>query len=89
MMRIVTGYLNLLLIFVPLGLVSGFLDIPDVVVFLLNLVAMVPLMAWITFSIGQLAPNIGRVATELLKATLGNAVEMLVRLPYIYMRSGT
>jgi Ca2+:H+ antiporter len=77
--RITSSYLNILLILMPLGVVSGFLGLADVVVFPLNLLAMVPLMAWITFSIGQLATSVGYFADELLKATLGSAIEMLVR----------
>ncbi|KAH8699197.1 hypothetical protein BGW36DRAFT_377444 [Talaromyces proteolyticus] len=78
--RIVSGYFNLLLIFVPLGICSAALKFPPVAVFCLNLLAITPLTAWITFAIGQLSFHIVRIADELLKATLGNPIEVLIGL---------
>ncbi|OKL58510.1 hypothetical protein UA08_06274 [Talaromyces atroroseus] len=78
--RLVSSYLNLLLIFFPLGVCAALLGFPPLAVFALNLLAIVPLTAWITFSIGQLSSRIGRVGDELLKATLGNPIEVSVGL---------
>lgn len=76
--HIIGGYINLLLICVPLGVAAGILGWSTAVVFALNLVAIVPLTAWITYAIGELAPVVGRIGDELLKATIGNPVEVLV-----------
>lgn len=76
--NIAGGYMNLLLICIPLGVCSAVFRLPPLVVFCLNLLAIPPLTAWITFAIGELCSQVGRMEGELLKATLGNPVEVLV-----------
>lgn len=76
--NIANGYMNLLLICVLLGICSAVFKLPPLIVFCLNLLAIPPVTAWITYAIGELYYPIGRMGVELLKATLGNPVEVLV-----------
>jgi Ca2+:H+ antiporter len=76
-----SSYMNVLLIFVPIGIVAGALGWPDVAVFFLNCLAIIPLAPLIAFSTRQLSASVGLVFGGLLNATLSNAVEMIVRHP--------
>lgn len=80
------GYTNVLLVFVPIGIAAGTFGWPAQIVFVLNLLAIIPLAPLITFSIDELSPSVGHAFGELLKPTSGNAVEMIVR--YLYPCGG-
>jgi hypothetical protein len=74
------SYTSVLLVFVPIGIAAGFLGWPAVAVFLLNVLAIIPLAPIIAFSIDELALGVAHVFGKFLKATSGNAVEMAVGL---------
>ncbi|KAJ5102011.1 hypothetical protein NUU61_004233 [Penicillium alfredii] len=79
MARIHRNHEILFSVSIPLiGTATGILQWPDAVVFVLNLAALVPLLAWITRSVDALSVSVGRSVNELLKATLGNAVELMI-----------
>lgn len=69
---------NVLLVFVPLGIVAGILKWNSTVVFCLNFFAIVPLAAILSFATEELAANVGQTVGGLLNATFGNAVELIV-----------
>ncbi|ODV59397.1 Vcx1p [Ascoidea rubescens DSM 1968] len=69
---------NILLFFVPLGIIAGILDWNSTVVFSLNFFAIVPLAAILSFATEELASNVGETVGGLLNATFGNAVELIV-----------
>jgi Ca2+:H+ antiporter len=73
------SYANLLLVFVPIGIVAGTFGWPVEAVFFLNLLAVIPLAPIMAFSIDELSASIGYVSNGLIKVTLGSAVEMIVR----------
>lgn len=73
------GYENFLLVFVPIGIVAGALNLAPVAVFVLNFLAIVPLAPFIAMAVIRLSADAGLVWGGLLKAILGNAVEMMVR----------
>jgi hypothetical protein len=75
------SYMNVLLIFVPIGIVAGALGWPDVAVFFLNSLAIIPLAPLIAFSTRELSANVGQVFGGLLNIALSNAVEMIVSHP--------
>ncbi|KAL1979924.1 hypothetical protein VTN96DRAFT_4990 [Rasamsonia emersonii] len=81
-----SSYVNSLLVFVPVGLAAGALGWADQAVFLLNLLAIVPLAYWIALLLGDVAAQTGQVPAGLLKATLGNTVELAVGI--IALRQG-
>jgi len=75
------SYLNVLLVFVPVGIVAGALGWGDVAVFFLNALAMIPLAPLIALSTWELSANVGWVFGGLLNIALSNAVKTIVRHP--------
>lgn len=73
-----SNYLYTLLVFVPFGMLSGFLEWNPTVVFLCNILAIVPLAMLLNFATEELSANTGQTVGVLLNATFGNAVEMIV-----------
>lgn len=69
---------NVLLVFVPLGLVAGNLQWDAVVVLVLNFLAIVPLSAFVSSASDTLAARWGSLLGGLFNATSGNAVEIIV-----------
>lgn len=78
---LLTNYVNVLLVFVPLGIISGALGWDPITVFALNFVAIIPLASLLSFATEQLAAKLGQTIGGLMNATFGNAVELIVRLP--------
>lgn len=73
-------YSNLLLIFLPLGIVGGLLHWHALLVFILNFLAVIPLSALLSYSSEKLSDDVGDLLGSLLNATFGNSVELAVRL---------
>lgn len=70
--------LNCFLIFVPIGIIAGSFEWNPTAVFILNLLAMVPLAAILSIVTEELAANAGQTVGALLNATFGNAPELIV-----------
>lgn len=76
-----TGYLdyvNVLLVFVPLGIAAGILEWGAGTVFTLNFLAIIPLAAILSFATEEISVKLGETLGGLLNATFGNAVELIV-----------
>jgi|HubBroStandDraft_4_1064222.scaffolds.fasta_scaffold1429085_1 Ca2+:H+ antiporter len=73
-----SNYLYLLLIFVPIGIISGVLDRSPTAIFVFNVLAIIPLAMLLNFATEELSANAGQTIGALLNATFGNAVEMIV-----------
>lgn len=73
-------YVNVFLIFVPLGIIAGALGWNPTAVFILNFLAIVPLASLLSFATEQLSAKLGQTLGGLLNATFGNAVELIVGL---------
>lgn len=73
-----SNYINILLVFVPLGLLSGFLKWSPTATFVLNFIAIMPLASLLSFATEELASTLGETLGGLLNATFGNAVELIV-----------
>lgn len=73
-----TNYVNILLIFVPLGIVAGALKWDPTAVFILNFLAIIPLASLLSFATEELSIPLGQTIGGLLNATFGNAVELIV-----------
>lgn len=69
---------NVLLIFIPLGIIAGELQWPDAAVFFLNFFAIIPLAKLLGTATEELALRVGETIGGLLNATFGNAVELIV-----------
>lgn len=77
---LVRDYVNVLLIFVPLGIIAGALHWNPTAVFVLNFFAIVPLASLLSFATEELAAVMGQALGGLMNATFGNAVELIVRI---------
>jgi Ca2+:H+ antiporter len=75
-----SNYVNILLVFVPLGIVAGATGWDPTTVFILNFFAIVPLAAVLSFATEEISVKLGQTMGGLLNATFGNAVELIVGL---------
>lgn len=75
---LVRDYVNLLLVFVPLGIVAGALKWDSSAIFALNFIAIIPLASLLSFATEELAATMGQALGGLMNATFGNAVELIV-----------
>ncbi|KAF2193475.1 Calcium/proton exchanger [Zopfia rhizophila CBS 207.26] len=73
-----SNYVNVLLVFVPVGIVAGALHLDPTAVFVLNFIAIVPLAALLSFATEELSDKMGQTLGGLMNATFGNAVELIV-----------
>ncbi len=71
------SWVNLLLIFVPFGVISHFADWSASVTFFLNFLGMIPLASILGDATECLADHLGETIGGLLNATFGNAVEVI------------
>lgn len=78
-LTLVRDYVNVLLIFVPLGIIAGALHWDSTAVFVLNFFAIIPLASMLSFATEELAATMGQALGGLMNATFGNAVELIVR----------
>lgn len=73
-----SNYVNVLLVFVPLGIASGLAGWSPTTTFILNFLAIMPLAALLSFATEELSAKLGETLGGLLNATFGNAVELIV-----------
>jgi Ca2+:H+ antiporter len=76
--------MNILLVFLPIGIVGGVLGWADIRVFALNFLAVIPLASLIAFSTRELSGSAGLFVGRLLKATLSNIFEVIVRVQTLF-----
>lgn len=75
---LLSNYVNILLVFVPIGIVAGMSNWDPVTVFVLNFLAIIPLAAVLSFATEEISAKLGESLGGLLNATFGNAVELIV-----------
>ncbi|KAJ2358432.1 hypothetical protein IWW50_001617 [Coemansia erecta] len=75
---ILSSWLNLLLLVIPVGIASHPAHFPDVAIFVLNFFAIIPLAKVLGYATEQMSLHLGDVLGGLINATLGNIVELLV-----------
>ena len=73
-----SNYVNVLLVFVPVGIVLGALGMNPTAVFIVNFFAIMPLAALLSFATEELSVKMGQTLGGLLNASFGNAVELIV-----------
>ena len=73
-----SNYVNVLLVFVPVGIVLGALDMDPTAVFITNFLAIMPLAALLSFATEELSAKLGQTIGGLMNASFGNAVELIV-----------
>ena len=72
------GPVQLLLVFLPLGIFAGHMEWNPSLVFLLNLFAIIPLAATLSVVTEDLSTHTGSTVGALLNSTFGNAPELIV-----------
>ena len=77
---LVSNPVNVLLVFVPLGIISGNVGWSATATFILNFLAIIPLASLLSFATEELSVKLGQTLGGLLNASFGNAVELIVRL---------
>ena len=78
-----SNIVNVLLVFVPVGIIAGAVGLSPTVVFIINFLAIIPLASLLSFATEELSLKTGQTLGGLLNATFGNAVELIVR-PHIF-----
>ena len=77
-LTLASNYVNVLLVFVPLGIIAGIAEWSPVSVFVLNFFAIIPLAGLLSFATEELSVKLGETLGGLMNATFGNAVELIV-----------
>lgn len=77
---LMTNYLNLLLVFLPLGFISHFAGWSDASTFFLNFLAIIPLSKLLGTATEEIAVRTSDTVGGLLNASFGNAVELIISL---------
>lgn len=71
---LLNSYVNLLLVFVPIGIAVNYTGIPRVAVFVINFIAIVPLAGMLSYATEEIALRTGETIGGLLNATFGYAI---------------
>lgn len=77
-LTLASNYVNILLVFVPVGIVLGATGANPTTVFIINFIAIVPLASLLSFATEELSAKLGQTIGGLLNASFGNAVELIV-----------
>ena len=72
------SWINVLLIFSPIGIAVYYAHINPIAVFVINFVAIIPLAALLSYATEEIALRTGETIGGLLNASFGNAVELIV-----------
>ncbi|KAH0157708.1 hypothetical protein KCU67_g7805, partial [Aureobasidium melanogenum] len=72
------SWVNVLLVFVPAGIIVKALDVNASVVFALNAVAIIPLAGMLAYATEVVASRLGDTLGALMNVSFGNAVELII-----------
>lgn len=72
------SYINLLLIFVPLGVIAKLTRMSHALIFSFNFLGIIPMAKILGFATEEIAARSNQTIGGLLNATFGNAVEMII-----------
>lgn len=75
---LLSSYINILLVFVPVGIAVNFTDISPTVVFAMNAIAIIPLAKLLCHATDSVATSMGDTIGALMNITFGNAVELII-----------
>ncbi|KAH7146005.1 Sodium/calcium exchanger protein-domain-containing protein [Dactylonectria macrodidyma] len=75
---LMSNYVNILLLFILLGIIAGVLGWSPAVMFLLNFLAIIPLVAVLSFATEEISIPLGETLGGLLNATFSNAVKLIM-----------
>ncbi|PUU83704.1 Sodium/calcium exchanger protein-domain-containing protein [Tuber borchii] len=72
------SWINVLLVFAPVGIATHYAGVDPTIVFVMNFIAIIPLAALLSYGTEEIALYCGDVLGGLLNASFGNAVELIV-----------
>ncbi|KAJ5691877.1 hypothetical protein N7462_001300 [Penicillium macrosclerotiorum] len=72
------SWVNVLLIFVPVGIAVKAADLPAAVIFAMNAVAIIPLAGILSHATESVASRLGDTMGALINVSFGNAVELII-----------
>lgn len=75
---ILSSKLNILLIFVPIGIGMEIAGVNPILVFTMNAIAIVPLAGLLSYATESVAGELGDTIGALMNVTFGNAVELII-----------
>src|SRR5271169_449176 len=75
---LLSNYVNILLVFLPLGIVSGAVGWSAPVTFVLNFLAIMALASVLSFATEEFSKTVGQTIGGLLNASFGNATELII-----------
>ncbi|SCZ87722.1 BZ3500_MvSof-1268-A1-R1_Chr2-2g05188 [Microbotryum saponariae] len=75
---ITATWLNVLLVFIPVGWALHFAKVNDTIIFIFTFLSIIPLAKMLGTGTEELALRVGQTLGGLLNATLGNAVELII-----------
>lgn len=75
---LLSNYLNVLLVFVPVGIAARFAHLSGGIIFAMNAIAIVPLAGLLSHATESVARRLGDTVGALLNVTFGNAVELII-----------
>ena len=75
---LLSSWLNLLLIFVPVGIAVKAAGVSPTIIFAINAIAIVPLAGLLSHATESVASEMGDTVGALMNVTFGNAVELII-----------
>lgn len=73
-----SSWINVLLIFVPVGIAVDVAKLDPTIVFVMNAIAIVPLAGLLSHATESVAKRMGDTIGGLMNVTFGNAVELII-----------
>jgi Ca2+:H+ antiporter len=75
---ILSSYINLLLVFVPVGIAAYAVGLSPGLIFAMNAIAIIPLAGLLSHATESVAKRMGDTVGALMNVTFGNAVELII-----------
>ena len=75
---LLSNYMNVLLVFVPVGIALNFTGVSPTIVFAMNAIAIIPLAGLLSHATESVASSMGDTVGALMNVTFGNAVELII-----------
>lgn len=73
-----SSWVNVLLVFVPVGIAVNFAGVNPTIIFAMNAIAIIPLAGMLAFATESVAHRLGDTLGALLNVSFGNAVELII-----------
>lgn len=73
-----SSWINLLLVFVPVGIAVNFVGLSPGIIFAMNAIAIVPLAGMLSYATESVSKRLGDTIGALMNVTFGNAVELII-----------